>query len=333
MPWYGWIPILTDEVLPRKASGDLAIYTKSTSRENIRILETISSSKLYPTIRTEGFSNSEEFVDIMQTNLIMGTKEEILYYLKIFDDWDQKNSKVVGILLDNSALIKKVAIFSHSTKLIEATASVKINSQGLVEFEFEQSSPDMEIYSKPIFITIRDFYHQHVYTSATDTPLKPVYAQNQTEAINLIFYQYKEKIIDYHRIIKNMSVYRGGVFGLPRKKMALVDDISSACGEMIYATSFIKLFNFPLRCLESVEQAYNSFEVLKYRTNATLVISGNRFNAILVILTILISFFGTYYMLSQSSKLVAGALAILTSIMIIVCLIFSKFVAASTKTC
>jgi len=56
-----------------------------------------------------------------------------------------------------------------------------------------------------IYRFIRDVYHKHIHHSG-DLPLRPVEVDAENDAIEGILNQYRQKVILYHRIAKDLLV-------------------------------------------------------------------------------------------------------------------------------
>jgi len=115
-----------------------------------------------------------------------------------------------------------------------------------------------------IYISIRDFYHSHTHhTKHDDILLKPIRADSKRKAVEKILIQYEEKIIYYHKIIKE-DLGQDSEFEQAR------DLITKAEGEMTYASAFTRLLK---DCIEDSEKPTkipeNTFEVHKETADNT----------------------------------------------------------------
>ena len=132
-----------------------------------------------------------------------------------------------------------------------------------------------------------------------------------------------QKIIDYHKKIKDgcLTLESSGLLQSRRAMLDLTGDISSARGEMVYALSFTRLLGFPDEYTQSVEGASKSFGVLNSRVEAILSLKAHRFSRGVGLLTLLVTFFGTYYAVLKEPTGRTAALIVSIGASIGVCLL------------
>ncbi|CAD7776855.1 MAG: hypothetical protein KBONHNOK_00965 [Candidatus Methanoperedenaceae archaeon GB50] len=214
--YWGWIPILTKKVhfeyLEQRAQCE---WGSISSEEKELISKILSYSP-------EGYRRYYE------------------------DDKDAKENKKFKIIV----CIRKHKInhvFAFDSKgEIKAHAVCLIHDDGIVEIKvIDVKLPDQptdrqvqnirERVAIHIYISIRDFYHSHTHHAKHDDMLlKPVQADNKKEAAEKILTQYEEKIIFYHKQIKED-------IGPDKSFEDARDLITKAEGEMIYASAFTRL--------------------------------------------------------------------------------------------
>ena len=83
---------------------------------------------------------------------------------------------------------------------------------------------------------VRDIYYQHIHHSG-DQLLDPIETNDRPDAIEKILKQYRKKIVEYHRVVRELIT-----LGILKSEDAIIDRISTGRGEMQYAKSFINLF-------------------------------------------------------------------------------------------
>ncbi len=253
--YYGWIPILTKNLL-------FGYFIKELEKEK-KIVEGEEKKKLD---------------DIL-------SKTNGRYYIhETHEDVKDEKFKVIISVDDNK--IDHIFIFKHlnSTlcdKNIAAKASCNIENNGLVKLKVESTElKDWEEHEiiKQVYIIIRDVYHHHTHHDPqAEILLRPVTAKDKNDAIEQIVNQFQEKIITYHTLIRK-DIKNENDF----------DDASNlvvkAKGEMVYASTFIDLFKGDLNELQSYfsvfSNAFKSIDVLAsdiesvYTLRLTRIITG-----------------------------------------------------------
>jgi len=310
MRWYGWILLLTNHLMPAKAASDLkqrGIVIESESPKNYRMSGIPShDGELDFTIHTVREAFTKEGFDAARLALFATTDDAISCYLKAFDDVHRQAVTGVCLRLDADGIVLGVGILSHPDWVPVATAQVHIDVEtGLAQIDPAPglSQQKEAILVKHMFAAIRDFYHQHIYTASTDFALRPVLASNEPDAVHGIFLQYCAKIVDYHRSVKDgCAVIASGRFGASRRALLdLVDHLSSARGEMVYAVSFARRFALPLDARETIEDASRSFEILKDRVEMMASCRSEASSHLTNIVALLVTFFGTYFVVFRES--------------------------------
>jgi hypothetical protein len=230
--WYGWIPILTGELLfDYYCFFNLArVATKLAGKEKKIIDKILSKDGLY-------YRWYKETDDIL------------------------KNKAKVVISLESRDKIDNVLIFDKG-QILRVHASCKIERDGIVRIQL--LVPLDKIYEKEIiqqvYIIIRDVYHSHTHHDRhEDLLLHPIKSYNQENAINEILKQYSVKIIEYHKRIRRS-------IEIAEKISQTAKLITRASGEITYALSFINLFKRgtdEYQSLQSIfSNACNSIKVL-----------------------------------------------------------------------
>ncbi|CAD6491242.1 MAG: hypothetical protein CHKLHMKO_00096 [Candidatus Argoarchaeum ethanivorans] len=229
MIYWGWIPILT-----KKVHFEYGI--SKIPREGWEI------------------ASNEEKTEICQ---ILGTDTVECY--RHWDCEDENNKKFKIIVCIQNYKINN--IFAYDSKgVIKAHAKCTIHDDGLVEIELDHKTVPIKEKIQPkvakrVYISIRDVYHSHTHhTKYEDILLKPVLAANKDKAVERLLYQYDEKIIHYHKVIKP-DIESHKDFDEARNL------IGRAKGEMTYAVSFTRLFKRYINDFELYISVFsNSFQ-------------------------------------------------------------------------
>lgn len=306
MPWYGWVPILTHELLLEETSIEARKRIISTPCPNTYLLHAESSRNTACPAMVEETRNAfpAEALATIREVLSAADDDEVFCYLKNIDDLSSSAFKRVAIRAQDGNLIKSVAILSHPTFDTEVVASIEeITPDGLVTFVIQGGRYQAfeKIYAKPIFAITRDFYHEHIYVTSTDFALRPVYADERKNAVIEIFRQYEKKILDYHRQIKHelndLETCPDHQSRLP--VLDLVRVTSSSCGEMVYANSFVRLFNLADDYRSTIDLAAQSFSVLRNRVESLQALKAFGVNRRLVMLTVVLTFIAIYTVIQK----------------------------------
>lgn len=277
---YGWIPILTSKLAVQDAIRKLKRDVVSTSPENEFILnhkiDQNNSSKPTNSSNSESFRKdninyfSDSIRDTIKSHLKSSSDDLTFFYMRDFDDEDSSKLERVAVVIDKKCYVKSIGIFGSEEEPLSIRASARVDlieSTGLVQYQMLQG--DFRVGAKQLFGEIRDIYHEHIYAPHGDFPLRPVSIKNcdRDEVIELIFKQYRKKIISYHSSIKFLMSKLEQGYG--DKSPADYDRLStiflSAQGEMVYALSFINLFNLPAAEEKSIRNSLESLRVLNER--------------------------------------------------------------------
>ncbi|NMG83789.1 MAG: hypothetical protein GIS02_06265 [Methanosarcinales archaeon] len=213
--YYGWIPILTKDLL-------FGYFIKELENEK-KMVEGEEKKKLDKRL----------------------SKTSGRYYIhETHEDVKDKKFKVI-ISVDDRDAIDHIFIFKYSNptlsdKNIAAEASCNIEDNGLVTLKLEYPEEKVawkehEII-KQVYIIIREVYHHHTHHEPQEEILlQPVSAKDKTDAIIKIINQYQEKIISYHTLIRTDIKCEGG-FDDARNLVAKAKE------EMAYASAFVNTF-------------------------------------------------------------------------------------------
>jgi len=180
-----------------------------------------------------------------------------------------KDGKIPYVMFLNYK--EKYADFDKKDIICFARIGYDLNKEkittGLIEMriihqsEYQVRLPDFvqkEIRYAEIYTCIRDIYHRPTHHDDSHELLcAPVKASDRNEAIKKILEGYNEKIIKYHKTIKE---YYKGVFKGDIEKS--INNILHAKGEMIYAQRLIELVkvNDFYDSKNAFSHTYNSFE-------------------------------------------------------------------------
>jgi len=328
MLWFGWIPILTEEVLLSKAIAKARKSAVAVPLANTYIIAT------EPYCAPQTSATPHELAGPFTLEVLATFREalqpppgaEVFCYIRTFNDIDPSRTTYVAVSTGGTGTIAKVAMFSYPTPDPEIVVGIEsISREGLVRFGFRGGRHQRleRVYANSVFGVVRDFYHEHIYATSTDFALRPVLAENEQAAVREIFRQYQEKIVDYHGDIK------GGLSDLeshagrrsPRGIAALARTVSWALGEMTYARSFAQLFSLPRPCLQSIDRASQSFRVLRVRVQSLVAQSSFGINAKLLVLTAMLLFFAVFPMLREPLGICCSVLVSLG----IACIVFVLF--------
>lgn len=149
------------------------------------------------------------------------------------------------------------------TRRIELQFEVKLEDNGLCKIKPISGDPSYDA-ALAIYRFIRDVYHKHIHHSG-DLPLRPVEVDAENDAIEGILNQYRQKVILYHRIAKDLID--------SRRVGVAIKEICAGRGEMQYAKTFITLFitgNQKGDLIRIFENSDTSLGVLMERINAYL---------------------------------------------------------------
>lgn len=228
--WFGWIPILTNEILIDYYIVNLReTATKLTGEDKKRIDGILSKDGLYYKWVKESDESPTNIASIV---------------VSIGD-----NNKVDDILIFDEQGQLKV----HSLCTVENDGIVKIN------LLFPKKNYESKIVAQ-CYIIVRDVYHSHTHHyKHEDLLLSPVKANERKEASHKILKQYLTKIPEYHKKIRKS-------IEIEEKIDQTATLITKAKGEMLYALSFINLFKSDIDNSQSLNfifsNAHASIEVL-----------------------------------------------------------------------
>ena len=125
----------------------------------------------------------------------------------------------------------KWEIILRTTRRIKLQFEVKLEDNGLCKIKPINGDPSYDA-ALAIYRFIRDVYHKHIHHSG-DLPLRPVEVDAENDAIEGILNQYRQKVILYHRIAKDL---------IDSRRVGAIKEICAGRGEMQYAKTFITLF-------------------------------------------------------------------------------------------
>jgi len=222
--YYGWIPILTKNLLYDR-------FIKELEKEKERV-EGEEEKKLNEILSKTG-----------------------RYYIHETHE-DVENNKVkVIISIDDRNAIDRVLIFVKDN-VLAAHASCNIEDNGLVMLKLEYPKEkdawkEHEIIMQ-VYIIIKDLYHHHTYHEPyEEILLLPVSAKDKTDAITRLVDQYQEKITAYHTIIwkdiKNKMEFD-----------VVWELVSRAKIEMVYASVFLQLFGKNIKDSQSYFSVFSN---------------------------------------------------------------------------
>lgn len=294
MFWFGWVPILTSKLLCEHALKQLRLIAVPLGKGEY-FLPSKANSKT---------SSQDLFTENVRESIMAEIKKEspeIFYFFKKFSDISIGGLKRVAISIGEENLVRNIGIFSCPEFSMEALARVvEIEDTGLVKFEVKASGSEY-IYAEHLFGEIRDIYHEHIYVPHGDFPLRPVRAADRSQALAMIFNQYDRKILLYHKIVKNLLEDLGNGYGAKslRHFSHLDEIIASGRGEMIHAMSFANLFKLSETHLKSIQNSYNSLEVLLNKLNCLRALRSSTENTKLFFLTLLSTGFFTFSILQS----------------------------------
>ncbi|MBU4000581.1 hypothetical protein KKG29_05445 [Patescibacteria group bacterium] len=317
MSWYGWIPIITSTLLVENVIRDIRRSSLSTETRNEHLLlPKINQAELIPLSGQDKQKYNRRFDQstraTMRFHLNPASTDEVYYYLRDFDDKDTTNLHRVAVIVNNDGFVKKVALFGFSNPKLEALAVIEnIETTGLMNYELIHGEP--YTHAMQLFGEVRDIYHEHIYAPHGDFALQPVEIEsnNKDEAIKKIFAQYQKKILLYHSLIKNMIHEVGDGYGIKsaRNFENVSAILSSAKGEMVYARSFIRLFNLPENSMASINNSLESLNILTVRFNDLLLLRSLLSNTRIYIITLV----ATIYAALQLAKIVAPSYPVIFS--------------------
>ena len=309
MHWYGWIPILTSRLLIRPARSRLNENSSSIlgcPREHLLNLRINNTHANHNTLSKDKYSKSfspairESIKSVF--NPPAGT--DIYYYLRDLDDINTEILYTIVLAMDYSGRVKKIGIFEYPDPQITVVVDViDIEQNGLVTLKLvccqESQFYKQDFLVKQLFGELRDIYHEHVYGPHGDFQLKPVPSNdlNKEAAIDEIFWQYQNKILEYHAKAKNMI---GDIEKLSYGNASLrhfhnsSDLICSACGEMVYALSFTNLFQKSKMEERSIHNAISSFQNLCKHLDHIFELRSISTNWMVLILTLMAAFIASY---------------------------------------
>lgn len=301
--WYGWIPILTETPLFSISANDAYEAKLPVSSNHTYILEASFADG-----ETEDFDDdavtrafSQDFTKAVRKFLKLRNQDKMLCYLRTLDG-DRthfREAKRIVITLDDDSRIKRLAILDIDSSTLDASARITISPEGLVRITLLTRHENIDILTwvKHIFFNVRDFYHEHIYGSETDSLLQPVNAKNRDEAVARISMQFQEKIPDYHsKIIRSLSLLSHPLTANFPNLVAITSSyINSAKGEMIHALAFGSLFRVRKSFHHSIGCALSSFDNLRGELDTVAATkyssASSAFNAVAVLLTLLSTFF------------------------------------------
>ena len=256
--YYGWIPILTKNLLFDYFIKELEKEKRLVEGENQKKLDEILS-------KTNG-----------------------RYYIHETHE-DVKDNKFKAIIsVDDANAIDHILIFRDNNIRNDNTASYAscdIDNNGLVvlklEYPEEECAWKEHEIIKQVYIIIRDVYHHHTHHELQEEILLlPEHAKDKTDAIKKIINQYQEKIITYHTVIRRY-INDEREFDTPR------DLVVKAKGEMIYASAFVKLFRGDIEEHQSYSSVFsNAFESINVLASDIESAYTDRLTRIIIGLTI-----------------------------------------------
>lgn len=309
MYWYGWIPILTFKLQVSPALKKLRKNSLKTS-SNIEFLlrpkiDQVKARLDHPSIQkkkkyTEIFSESVR--DSIKSVFNPSSNTTIFYYLRDFNDINIRDYVRVVVSIDNNGIVKKIGLFDINTPDLLAIAEVmEIEESGLTKYRIVEG--DEDVYSKQLFGEIRDIYHEHVYSPHGDFALRPVKpgAGSRDKAIEEIFDQYQMKILQYHSLTKNLLNQIEESYGTAshRNFHNLLTILCAAKGEMIYALSFINLFDLSIQKENSIRNSINSIENLSKHFHVLTDLKSIIVNWKVIILTLAAVWIASYHFGSE----------------------------------
>lgn len=268
MSWYGWIPVLTSNLLVEQAVGKLRITAISTKIKNNYILppkieQTETSVRSGEQLKNHIDYFDSSIINNLKDHFNLSSEDEVFYYLRDFDDKEHSKLSIVALSLNQNYTIKQIGLFNFPESKLKAFANINyIESTGLVQYKLTNGT--LHIYAKQLFGEIRNIYHEHVYASHGDFALRPVHikGEDKNEAIIKIFEQYQLKILTYHKYIKNKLSDMKSTDSSSQDLYNLHSIISSGKGEMVYALSFVNLFDLKEKEKQSIKNSLKSLQIL-----------------------------------------------------------------------
>jgi hypothetical protein len=218
-----------------------------------------------------------------------------------FDDEETDRYDPFALVIRNG-IVEEVGIF-NSENLEEFTLGKieGIEDTRLVKYSISEPGFFKKVSPYVVFGLVRDYYHEHIYAHYADRLLSPVRSDSKEEAVNLIKNQYEEKIISYHKFIKEQleGVSQGRESFTYRELADIRHEIGNAKGEMIHALSFAELFCLEPRTKEAIRNSLDSFENLMRLSDFYVMERGTLINFSVFFLTFIATCTAVFFSLGK----------------------------------
>ncbi len=263
--WFGWLPILSDSLMPKRAVAELTDSSVGTDVDRTFVSAPVGEDvKRADKDKKRAFP--QKVLEYIRSTLGAAAGDSVFCYLRDFDDTGRNPPRRVAIAMDADAFVTKVGIFGNDGHECEVLAEIQeLETNGKLGFRLTGGKYAAQDWPYPdqVFGVVRDVYHEHVYAASTDFALYPAKAKNWSEAAQHILGQYRQKIIDYHRAARlSLSKAETSLFHRRGDAFDQAELIASGQGEMLYAQAFVRHFGLGDDALEGMKRAQRSLGVL-----------------------------------------------------------------------